>query len=53
MPFDSATDYPMRLSVDEARRRIVDLCGQRRVAVDSVPLDRALREQIQNGSIRL
>lgn len=43
MPFDSATDYPMRLSVDEARRRIVDLCGQRRVAVDSVPLDRALR----------
>ena len=33
----------MRLSVDEARRRVVDLCGQRRVAIDSVPLDRALR----------
>ena len=33
----------MRLSVDDARERVVDLCGQRRVAVDSVPLDRALR----------
>jgi molybdopterin molybdotransferase len=43
MPFDSATEFPTRLSVDEARQRVVDLCGQRRVAVDSVPLDRALR----------
>lgn len=43
MPFDRATDFPTRLSVDEAQRRIVELCSQRRVPVDSVPLDRALR----------
>jgi molybdopterin molybdotransferase len=42
MPFDSATEFPTRLAVDEARRRVVDLGSQRRVAVDSVPLDRAL-----------
>ncbi|HEX5124952.1 MAG TPA: molybdopterin molybdenumtransferase MoeA, partial [Rhodanobacteraceae bacterium] len=33
----------MRLAVDEARQRVVDLCGSHRVAIDSVPLDRALR----------
>jgi len=43
MPFDSATEFPTRLSVDEARQRVVDLCREHRVAVDSVPLDRALR----------
>lgn len=43
MPFDSAIECPTRLSVDEARQRVVDLGSQRRVAVDSVPLDRALR----------
>lgn len=43
MPFDHAIEFPTRLSVDEARQRIVDLGSQRRVAVDSVPLDRALR----------
>ncbi len=37
-----AIEYPTRLSVDDARERIVALCGQRRVAVDEVPLDRAL-----------
>jgi molybdopterin molybdotransferase len=37
-----AIDFPTRLSVDDARERIVALCGQRRVAVDEVPLDRAL-----------
>ncbi|HKE49054.1 MAG TPA: gephyrin-like molybdotransferase Glp [Rhodanobacteraceae bacterium] len=42
MPFDHATDFPTRLSVDEARQRVVELCAQRRVRVDSVPLDRAL-----------
>ena len=42
MPSDSATEFPTRLPVDEARERVVDLAGQRRVAVDSVPLDRAL-----------
>src|SRR3982751_3818203 len=42
MPSDRATDYPTRLSVDDARERIVDLCRQRRVAVDDVRLDRAL-----------
>ena len=42
MPFDRAIEFPTRLSVDEARSRIVELCRQRRVAVDDVPLDRAL-----------
>jgi molybdopterin molybdotransferase len=39
---DRAIEFPTRLSVDEARSRIVDLCRQRRVAVDDVRLDRAL-----------
>ncbi|HEY6893653.1 MAG TPA: hypothetical protein VI258_05780, partial [Rhodanobacteraceae bacterium] len=42
MPLDSATEFPTRLSVGEARERVVDLGRQHRVAVDSVPLDRAL-----------
>jgi molybdopterin molybdotransferase len=42
MPFDRAIEFPTRLSVDEARNRIVKLCRQRRVAVDDVRLDRAL-----------
>jgi molybdopterin molybdotransferase len=42
MPPDRATEFPTRLSVEEARERVVDLGGQHRVAVDSVPLDRAL-----------
>ena len=37
-----AIEVPTRLSVDDARERIVELCGQRRVAVDEVALDRAL-----------
>ncbi len=43
MSSDHATEFPTRLSVDEAQRRIVDLCSQHRVTVDSVPVDRALR----------
>jgi molybdopterin molybdotransferase len=42
MPFDRASEFPTGLTVDDARRRIVDLCAQRRVAVDTMPLDRAL-----------
>ena len=42
MPFDRAIEFPTRIGVDDARRRIVELCRQRRVAVDRVPLDRAL-----------
>ena len=42
MPFDRATEFPTYLAVDEARRRVVELCAQRRVRVDGVPLDRAL-----------
>ena len=42
MPFDRATEFPTRIGVDDARRRIVALCRQRRVAVDRVRLDRAL-----------
>jgi len=42
MPFDRAIEFPTRLSVDEARRRIVELCTQRRLAVENVPLARAL-----------
>jgi molybdopterin molybdotransferase len=42
MPFESATEFATRLSVDEARERVVELGRQHRVAVDSVPLDRAL-----------
>jgi molybdopterin molybdotransferase len=42
MSFDRANEFPTRLSVDEARSRIVELCRQRRVAVDDVRLDRAL-----------
>ncbi|HEV7491973.1 MAG TPA: gephyrin-like molybdotransferase Glp [Rhodanobacteraceae bacterium] len=37
-----AIEIPTRLSVDEARERVVELCGQRRVAVDEIALDRAL-----------
>ena len=42
MPFDRAIEFPTRLSVDEARNRIVELCRQRRVTVDDVRLERAL-----------
>ena len=42
MPLERASEFPTGLSVDEARRCIVDLCRQRRVAVDRVRLDRAL-----------
>jgi molybdopterin molybdotransferase len=42
MPSDRAIECPTRLSVDEARRRIVELCTQRRLAAESVPLARAL-----------
>jgi molybdopterin molybdotransferase len=42
MPFDRASEFPMRIPVDEARQRIVALARSRRVAIDEVPLDRAL-----------
>ena len=42
MPFDSAIEFPTRLSVGEARERVVDLGSRHRVVIDSVPLDRAL-----------
>jgi molybdopterin molybdotransferase len=42
MPFDRASEFPMRIPVDEARQRIVALAGARCVAVDEIPLDRAL-----------
>ena len=42
MPFDSAIEFPTRLSVGEARERVVDLGRRHRVVIDSVPLDRAL-----------
>jgi molybdopterin molybdotransferase len=42
MRSDHATEFPTRLSVDAARRAIVELCAQRRVPVDEVTLDRAL-----------
>lgn len=42
MPNDRATEVPTRLAVDDAQRRIVALCRQRRVPVDEVLLDRAL-----------
>ncbi|HEY6984770.1 MAG TPA: gephyrin-like molybdotransferase Glp [Rhodanobacteraceae bacterium] len=43
MSLEHASEFPTGLSVDEARRSIADLCRQRRVAVDRVRLDRALR----------
>ena len=42
MPSDRATDYPVRISVDEARERVLDVARAHRVATDRVPLDRAL-----------
>jgi molybdopterin molybdotransferase len=42
MPFDRASEYPVRISVEDARRRVVELARTRRVAVDRVRLDRAL-----------
>jgi molybdopterin molybdotransferase len=42
MPFDRASEFPLRIPVDEARQRIVALARSRRVAIDEVPLDRAL-----------
>lgn len=42
MPFDRAIDCPTHLSVDEARRRIVELCASRRLPAESVPTERAL-----------
>ncbi len=42
MPFERATDYPVRISVDEARARVLDIARAHRVATDRVPLDRAL-----------
>jgi molybdopterin molybdotransferase len=42
MPSARATDYPVRISVDEARARVLDVARAHRVATDRVPLDRAL-----------
>jgi molybdopterin molybdotransferase len=42
MPSDRANEFPMRIPVDKARQRIVALARSRRVAVDEIPLDRAL-----------
>ena len=42
MASERAIDCPTHLAVDEARRRIVELCAPRRLSAEDVPLDRAL-----------
>jgi len=42
MSSERATEYPVRISVDEARARVLDVARAHRVATDRVPLDRAL-----------
>lgn len=42
MPSARATEYPLRISVDEARARVLDLARAHQVATERVPLDRAL-----------
>lgn len=42
MPFDRATEFPTHLSVDEARRRVIELCAQRAHAPVTVAVEDAL-----------
>jgi len=42
MASERAIDCPTHLAVDEAQRRIVELCAPRRLSAEDVPLDRAL-----------
>jgi molybdopterin molybdotransferase len=42
MSFDRATEFPTQLSVDTARRRIVELCEARALPAENVPIELAL-----------
>lgn len=41
MPFDRAIDFPTRLSVDDARKRIIDLCARHRLTTERMPIAQA------------